>query len=159
MKKFALAMMAAASLTLAGCAQSEYGQMNKQNVGAVSGALLGGVLGSQVGGGSGRLWATGAGAVVGALMGSEIGRSLDRADQMYMQQAQSRAHAAPIGESISWSNPDTGHRGYVTPVRDGTSTSGRYCREYQVGITVGGQQEQGYGTACQQPDGSWEVVS
>ncbi len=36
----------------------------------------------------------------------------------------------------------------------------RYCREYTKTITVGGKpQEQGYGTACMQPDGSWEIVS
>ena len=34
----------------------------------------------------------------------------------------------------------------------------RYCREYQSSSVVGGQQVYSYGTACQQPDGSWRIV-
>lgn len=48
--------------------------------------------------------------------------------------------------------------GTVTPTRDGYSSAGRYCREYQQTIVVGGRNESAYGTACQQPDGSWEIV-
>jgi hypothetical protein len=33
-----------------------------------------------------------------------------------------------------------------------------YCREYQTTTTVGGQRMASYGTACQQPDGSWRIV-
>ncbi|MEE8203551.1 MAG: hypothetical protein V3R74_07315, partial [Alphaproteobacteria bacterium] len=32
------------------------------------------------------------------------------------------------------------------------------CREYQTTVNVGGQVEQAYGTACRQPDGSWQIV-
>ncbi len=34
-----------------------------------------------------------------------------------------------------------------------------YCREFTKDIVVGGRVQQGYGTACQQPDGSWQVVN
>jgi len=43
--------------------------------GAVVGALLGGILGHQVGGGTGKDLATAGGAVAGALIGSNVGRS------------------------------------------------------------------------------------
>lgn len=33
-----------------------------------------------------------------------------------------------------------------------------YCREYQSSSVVGGRQVYSYGTACQQPDGSWRIV-
>jgi len=33
------------------------------------------------------------------------------------------------------------------------------CREFQQTVIVGGQPQQGYGTTCQQPDGSWQIVS
>jgi hypothetical protein len=36
--------------------------------------------------------------------------------------------------------------------------SGAPCREFQTSGLVGGRMEQLYGTACQQPDGSWRVV-
>lgn len=142
---------------LAGCQTDQWG--TKQTMGTGIGALAGGLAGSQIGSGKGQLWATGIGALLGGLAGSEVGASLDRADRMYMSQAQSSANAAPIGESIAWNNPQSGNKGTITPVRDGTSSSGRYCREYQQTITVGGKQQSGYGTACRQPDGSWEVVN
>lgn len=39
-----------------------------------------------------------------------------------------------------------------------TSASAQsYCREYNRDIVVGGRVQNGYGTACMQPDGAWEV--
>ena len=46
--------------------------------------LLGGVLGAQLGKGTGQLSAVGAGAVLGGLVGSSIGRSLAAVDKMKM---------------------------------------------------------------------------
>jgi surface antigen len=68
------------------------------------------------------------------------------------------AHQAPLGETIVWNNPDSGRSGTVTPVRDGSSSSGLYCREFQQTITVSGRTETAYGTACRQPDGTWKIV-
>lgn len=159
MKNLFLGLAAISVIAISACTNTTQGWGTKQTVGTGAGAVAGGLLGSQVGGGSGRLWATGAGALLGALVGSEIGSSLDRADRMYANKAISRAHEAPIGETVTWNNPESGNRGSYTPVRDGTSTAGRYCREYQQTVYVGGREEQAYGTACQQPDGSWEVVN
>ncbi len=39
-----------------------------------------------------------------------------------------------------------------------TDDEGRYCREFQSTIKVGKKYEPAYGTACMQPDGSWQVV-
>lgn len=158
MKNIALMTMAIAALSLPACTTLE-DRGNKELIGAGSGALLGGLLGSQVGKGSGQIWGTGAGVLLGALLGSEIGQSLDRADQAYLGQANAQAQSVPIGETVSWNNPQTGNYGAVTPTRDGYSSSGRYCREYQQTIVVGGKSQSAYGTACQQPDGSWEIVS
>ena len=33
-----------------------------------------------------------------------------------------------------------------------------YCREYQQTITIVGKTQKGYGTACLQPDGSWQLM-
>lgn len=158
MRNFALMTMVVAAFALSAC-QTLDGRGNKELIGGGSGAILGGLAGSQVGGGSGRLWATGAGVLLGALVGTEIGRSLDNADRAAAAQAQQRAYSAPIGETVNWNNPESGNYGTYTPTRDGYSSSGRYCREYQQTIYVGGRQEEAYGTACQQPDGSWEIVS
>ena len=64
-----------------------------------------------------------------------------------------------IGQTIRWNNPDSGNYGTITPTRSGTDNGGRVCREYSQTIYVGGKQQSGYGTACQQSDGSWKVVN
>lgn len=83
--------------------------------------------------------------------------NLNEQQQRHHEAAQVSATTAPIGETITWSEGNAS--GYVTPVREGTSSGGRYCREFQHEVSIGGQKEQSYGTACQQPDGSWEVIS
>jgi len=154
--KFATVMAVVAGLGLAGCAE---GSGNNQTVGTLGGAALGGLLGSQFGSGDGRLAMTALGTLAGAAIGSSIGKRMDEVDRIKMREAEQRAYGAPIGETIVWNNPNTGHRGTVKPVRDGRSSRGEYCREFQSEIIVGGQREQGYGRACQQPDGSWKIVS
>jgi len=158
MKKLTLTMMALSLVGVSACDTINSVGM-KEKIGGASGAVIGGILGSNVGKGSGQLWATGVGVLLGTLVGSEIGRSLDKADMEYAQRANYEAHSAPIGEEITWNNPESGNSGSVTPTREGTDSDGRYCREYQQTIYVGGRQETGYGIACQQPDGSWEIAS
>ncbi len=102
--------------------------------------------------------ATAAGALLGALIGSEIGRSMDEVDRMRAEQAYGQAQNAPLNETIAWDNPNTGNYGSVTPIKEGTNKStGAYCREFQQTVVIGGQQEDAYGVACRQPDGSWEI--
>ena len=158
MKKIALLSMAIAMVSLTAC-ETLQGRGDKELIGGGTGAVVGGVLGSQVGSGSGRLWATGAGVLLGTLVGSEVGRSLDKADMAYANQSWQQAHSAPVGETISWNNPDSGNYGSVTSTRDGYSSSGRYCREYQQTVVVGGREETAYGQACQQPNGDWEIIN
>lgn len=159
MRKFVLIAIAALSLGLAGCAQDGSGPGTKQVVGGLGGAALGGLLGSQIGGGTGNLIATGAGVAIGGLIGSEIGRSMDDVDRMRAAQAQQQAVQAPMGETISWNNPNTNNQGSYTPVRDGYTQSGRYCREFRETITVDGRTETGTGVACRRADGTWEIMS
>lgn len=153
-----VAALFAAALAVAGCAQDGSGPGTKQTIGGLGGAALGGLLGSQFGGGSANLAFTALGAVAGGLVGSEVGRGLDQVDRQQAQQAQYQARTAPIGETIVWSNPDTGNRGSYTPIREGQTPAGAYCREFQETVTIDGRQQSAYGTACQQPDGSWRIV-
>ena len=140
---------------VAGCANSPYGP--KQTAGGVLGAAGGGLLGAQFGSGSTQLAATAAGVFIGALLGSEIGRSMDDVDRLKADQAITQAHTAPIGDTITWNNAKSGNSGTVTPIRDGTSASGEYCREFQQTVIIGGKAEDGYGIACRQPDGTWRI--
>ena len=157
MKNSFFTLIAIVSLFLSvACTQT---QNPKEQVGTLGGAVAGGLLGSQVGKGSGRLIATGVGTLIGAMIGSEVGKSLDKADIAYARQAEERALAdSDIGEEIYWNNPETGNRGVVETTRDGTSQSGRYCREYQHTVIIDGKSQDAYGTACRQSDGSWEII-
>lgn len=150
----AIPLLLAAGL-LAGCSQD---QGIKQTGGTILGGVGGALAGSQFGGGTGRIAMTALGTMLGAYVGSEIGKSLDRADQQAANQAETRAHSAPIGQQISWNNPDSGHSGSVTPTRDGYDPAGNYCREYQTSVNIDGKSEQAFGTACRQSDGTWKVV-
>ncbi len=156
--KFILACGMALSLVvgLSACESSQYGQ--KQTVGGLTGAALGGLLGAQFGSGKGQLATTALGVLLGGLAGSEVGRTMDQVDRMKADQAAYQARDAALGQTITWNNPNTGNSGAITPVRDGTSSQGQYCREFQQTITVGGKTEQGFGTACRQSDGTWRLL-
>lgn len=78
------------------------------------------------------------------------------AQQRAQEQAQIDATTAPVGSTIVWN--DANASGSVSVLRDGHSSDGQYCREYQQTVTVGGRSEQAYGTACMQPDGAWHIV-
>jgi len=83
--------------------------------------------------------------------------NLNEEQQREHETAQIKATDIGVGETIVWNKK--GASGSVTVLRDGTSTTGRYCREFQQEVTIGGKREQAYGTACRNPDGSWEMVS
>ncbi len=158
MKITTIFIAGALALTLAACEGNRYGQ--KQTGGAILGGIAGGLLGSQVGGGKGKLAATAAGTLLGVLVGSEIGKSLDRADRMYAARAANNAlESSPVGQASTWSNPDSGHSGSVTPTRTYQTASGGPCREYQQTVTIGGRTETAYGKACRQADGTWKIVN
>lgn len=151
-------LVAVAALTLpllAACESSGYG--TKQTIGALGGAAAGGLVGAQFGSGSGKLAATALGAVLGGFLGSEIGRSMDDVDRMKAQQAYAAAGTAPIGQTITWNNPDTGHSGSVTPVRDGYAADGSYCREFSQTVVIDGKYQSATGVACKQADGTWRI--
>lgn len=161
-----LAVAVAATALLAGCANpggyndpySGNAGISKQTGGAVLGGIVGGLAGSRFGGGTGKLVAVGVGTLLGAALGSAAGASLDRADATYAHQAEMQAYNAPIGQTVRWNNPQNGNWGSYTPVRDGYTNTGNYCREYQTTISVGGQLQRASGTACRQADGSWRIV-
>lgn len=138
---------------------SAYAAGPKEGGGTLLGAGAGALIGSQFGGGTGQLVGVAIGTLAGALIGQDIGRTLDRTDQVYMQQtAQQTLETLPSNQTSIWVNPDSGNSGAVTPTHTYQDRDGRYCREYQQTVIVGGGQQQAYGTACRQPDGSWQIV-
>jgi len=84
--------------------------------------------------------------------------NLNEEAQRDHEAAQVKATTAPVGETISWEDSG-GASGSVTTTKQGTSSGGLTCREFQQEITVGGNTESAYGTACLQPDGAWKIIN
>jgi surface antigen len=149
------AVVLVAFLAASGCAATDPYAGRKTTVGGLGGAAAGGLLGAAVDGGTKGIIA---GVLIGGLLGGAVGNVLDQRDrEMALRTAQLSLETAPTGVTSNWVNPDTGHAGSFTPVNTYQTASGQYCREYQQTVTVGGEQQQGYGTACRMPDGSWQV--
>lgn len=161
MKKFVfVAVMAAmAATTLTGCAEQGGGGFSNDQIGAGLGGVAGGFLGSQFGEGSGKIVASVAGALIGAYAGTKIAQGMSAQDRGYYDSAATRAATAPVGQQIVWANPNSGTQGTITPVREGRTSDGSACREYQQTVTIGGKTEKAYGTACKQADGSWKIIN
>lgn len=149
MKKMVLTLLSV-SMLLTGC-----GPVNNEGVGTVAGGVVGGLLGSQFGGGSGRVAAAAGGALIGAFLGGNIGRTMDKVDRMEMQKT---LETAPVGRAVTWRNPDSGYTYTVKPTRT-YYTNQQPCREYVTHALIGGRSQQIYGKACRQSDGSWRVVN
>jgi surface antigen len=160
---------------------------DKDAWGTVIGAVGGAVAGAQIGKGKGRLVATAAGTLVGAAIGQSVGRSLDRADSVYYNgvtyRDPPRHHWDRWDRDRRFGDREHGHRDhgywpqrraevthYYTPAPvvyvqpaptviyvPQVRVAEAYCREYTAPIAVGGNTVQGYGTACQRPDGAWDL--
>lgn len=135
----------AASLILVGC------NATKEEQGRVIGAIAGGALGTQVGGGSGRAVATIAGTILGGYIGGNLGKTMDENDRY---RANSALESTPTHSTSRWQNPDSGNEYAVTPTRTYYEDT-QPCREYTTEAWIDGRKQTIYGTACRQADGSW----
>lgn len=152
MKKFfSGAALSTVVLMLSSCAEGP----NKETIGTVAGGVAGGILGATVFHGDGQVAGVIGGTLLGGLLGNAIGKSMDRQDQLNMQQA---IVNTPVDEQATWTN-ERRHTTYtVTPLRN-YHHEGKYCREYETTVTIGGEKKQAYGKACRQPDGAWNIKS
>lgn len=147
-------------------------------LGAILGAAGGAAIGSNIGKGKGNVAAIAIGTLVGASFGHSLtsgGRSYSTTTTYYNDdhhhynnRRNNRWHDRyaynnyttyrPVYTSNYWVSPPPP----PTPVIIQTSapvayTNPSYCREFTETINVGGQLQQGYGVACRQPDGSWQI--
>ncbi len=151
-----LVMGLAVMMTLSACE----GENGKQAFGTILGATIGAIVGSEIDGGRNRGAGIALGMMLGSAFGGEIGRKLDEADRVMASNAYHNSMEYGVsGESSDWYNPDSGHSGSYTPQPAYKDQEERYCREYTQTVTIGGKEENAYGRACRQPDGSWEIVS
>ena len=129
--------------------------MSKQSIGVLTGGAIGGALGSQFGSGSGRILAAVGGTVAGAFIGGAIGNSMDRQDQLEINQALENGRTGQVTE---WHNPDSGNTYYVTPTQTYYRDDDQPCRDFTTKAIIGGKTETIYGKACRKADGTWKIV-
>ncbi len=134
----------------------EGGSCDRALLGGIVGGVGGALIGNQFGKGDGRTVATIGGAILGVIVGGAVGNSMDQADHGCVGKTLDHADD---NEPIAWNNPSNGAQYQVTPVRTASLEDGRYCREYLTRVTIAGREEQAYGRACRQPDGSWQTVN
>src|SRR5512132_2265435 len=89
----------------------------KTGVGAALGAAGGGLLGAAAGGGA-----------TGSVLDDQDRRTAANTTQQALE-------SKPSGTTSTWTNPDTGHSGSVTPIRTYQASNGQYCREYEQSMT------------------------
>ena len=151
-KTFMIAGALTAALVVNGC--------QSKDVGTLSGGVVGGLLASHLGKGSGQVLAVGLGTIAGAMLGGHLGSQLDKTQQQQVvRTANHSLEHNRDGQASTWRDPNQPVAATMTPVKTYQTAEGEYCREFQQNIEIAGKTEQGYGTACRRPDGSWEIVS
>jgi surface antigen len=143
-------------------------------LGTLIGGAAGAAIGSNVGKGKGNIAAI----AVGTLVGAGIGNSLSggRVYAANYDQGNGRGHG--YGHQKHNKHYDNYHYqpyyGYTTTTYSSyepyyyrpqvievnsyqQAEPEEYCREFSQGINIGGKIQPGYGIACLQPDGSWEI--
>jgi surface antigen len=143
---------------LAACAGGNLGGP-KEDTGTLVGAGAGALIGSQIGGDS-RARVVGAvgGALLGGLIGNRIGAALDDEDKKRAYAAQMQAlEAGPSGAPVAWRNPDSGRYGNIVP-GPAYQRAGATCRPFTHTIYIDGQPQVARGSACRNPDGTWQPI-
>jgi len=151
-----LLMITTGSLIAVGMAVNLSGCTPGNNVGGATaaGAASGALLGAAAFHGDGAWLGVLGGALVGGIVGNQVGQYMDRQDQINMRSA---LNHTPQGDQATWTNHKSNVTYTVTPVRT-FHRQGRYCREYQTKIIVGGKPRSAYGKACRMPDGQWKII-
>ena len=156
-----LSAAALVAISVAACAATpETGQGPRENTGTLVGAVAGGLIGSQFGGGTGERIAAGlAGAAIGGMIGNRIGAGMDDEDKQRAYAAQVQAlESSRSGAAVAWKNPDSGRYGSVVP-GPAYQSNGLQCRQYTHTIYIDGRPQVARGSACRNADGTWTAVS
>ncbi|MBX3707946.1 MAG: glycine zipper 2TM domain-containing protein [Pseudomonadales bacterium] len=124
------------------------GRCNTDEVLAAVGAVAGGVIGGRVSSPENRVIATILGAVIGGVIGAEVGNRIDDRDRACIAQS---LELARTGQTVRWTNPDTGVSYAVKPVQDLADG----CREFELSARDGTRSRPTRVTGCSAQPGAW----
>jgi surface antigen len=157
-----------AALMLSACATDQYGNPIASPMapvgGALGGAAVSGLACSNLGKGSGQVAIVGVCTALGALGGLMAGSAYSQSRQAtagYQVQQQQFQYPQNYQRRYQQQMPTqyNGREGTVEMSQQYYSPEqGSYCREWKHMGTIAGRKQQLYGTACQQPDGTWRIV-
>jgi surface antigen len=125
----------------------------------LGGALVGGLLGNALGHGGGRAGATIAGVVVGGAVGAALTSHLDCNDRSYAYKTYADGFNTGRPGTYRWRNPENGHYGTFRVETYYSDPDGFHCANYTQQVFVDGRPQAARGRACQQPDGTWAIIS
>ena len=129
------------------------GRCNRDDIGTVAGAVIGGAIGSQVGDDSHRAVAIVVGSVLGAVVGRQIGRDLDERDRACV------GHSLELvqpGQRVRWTNVQSGVGYLLTPVAAATGDAAN-CRRFTLKTSYGSKVRTSEQLACRSGEGTWTI--
>jgi len=130
------------------------GRCDRERVGTVLGAVVGGAIGASVADRDDRLIAVLAGATIGAIIGREIGEDMDRSDHACF------GHSLELledGRRVRWDGARPGLYWTLTPDRR-FERDGHVCRHFTLVREFDGRTVRKRGSACRFGDGDWRMI-
>lgn len=131
--------------------------VSSREIGAGMGSITGALIGSQFGSGASRVTTTAFGAFAGGIVGAELGGRMDERERALPDESygdEEEWGGAARAETVGWEDPDAaeGDESAATVGEDG-----RVCREFRQELDVKGHRTIGYGRACRNAEGVWEI--
>jgi surface antigen len=148
----------ALALSLAACKTTD-DPANTRAVFTVAGAIVGAIIGYELGNGSGEAVMAMLGAAAGGAGGYYAADYVIRRDQEKMKKAAYEGlENTPVGGTVYWQNRDTGSAGSITVLRAYASRQGRECREFVAHLMGDLDTTERRRTACRLHNGAWEII-
>lgn len=150
MRKLAAATLVVL-VAVTGCTVMDFGSSDQ------TGSISGGLVNTPSSASNQKIVVSVTGASLGSLLSARVKEKLNQRDRENVDSAADRSFRK--GERVEWSNQKTGRRGYVQPGRIYKATSGNLCRDFTNTILYKDREDVVNGTACQNEDGTWQIVS
>lgn len=152
-----LAMGALPFGILAGCesVERQTGFSKRTQISAGAGAAVGGTIAAIAN--ANPAWIA-ASTILGGLAGGAISEYLQRDDvEKHAHNQYQSLQTLEEGQTSTWSNAETGHRGSTTVTDVFTMADGTQCKNFIEVIETGERTIRQSATACKVPGGDWKV--
>jgi len=150
MRKFTAATLVGL-VAVTGCTVMDFGSADR------TGSISGGLVDTPSSSSNQKIVVSVTGASLGSLLSARVKEKLNQRDRENVDSAADRSFRE--GKRVEWSNPKSGRRGFVQPGRIYKATSGTLCRDFTNTILHRGREDVVTGKACQNEDGTWQIVN